>query len=155
VVASVGGGDVVLGDGVVVLVVAGGVVVADGEVVAGTEGEVETGVEVLSAVATVVVKVVVGSSADRVDVAVVTRDDVVGSLVSRTSSRTTGSLFDEALFEEARSAAEGGAMIWTSTTETPAHATPTAAAVAPTHMTTRRNLFIRSVSPVARRLMSR
>lgn len=45
------------------------------------------------------------------------------------------------------SSAAGGAMIWLSTTDTPAHATPTAPALAANHIMNNTTLLIQSLSP--------
>jgi hypothetical protein len=49
------------------------------------------------------------------------------------------------------SSADGGAMIWLSTTDTPAHATPTAPALAANHIMNNTTLLIQSSSPFALR----
>jgi len=50
---------------------------------------------------------------------------------------------------EATSAAEGGSTTWLSTTDTPAQATPTAAALAASHIENSISFFMSSVSPFA------
>ncbi len=50
---------------------------------------------------------------------------------------------------EAKSAADGGSTTWLSTTETPAHATPTAPTLATSHIENSISFFIASVSPKA------
>ena len=74
--------------------------------------------------------------------------DNVGAVVEDSPASDVAEVFAVSLVEvgKASSPAEGGSTTWLSTTDTPAHATPTAAALAISHIENSMSFFMRPVS---------